>query len=147
MLLFRPVNRDADAEVVAVLLDEVLHGLLVVVDAVGGEGEAVAVEPVVVAAEEFRLDIITNLVDKLDFEERFSADEVPHHRLVGEIRGGFMVKHIVDESLGHLPRHPFFHVLAHEIAIFASQLAVFRDDEGDVFRHARLPRFVSIFDF
>lgn len=133
MFLLRPVNRYAYAEVVAVLLDEVLHGLLVVVDAVGGEGEAVAVEPVVVAAEEFRLDIVANLVDEFYLEERFTADEVPHHRLVGEIRVGLMVEYIVDKVLGHLPGHPFLHVLAHKVTVFASQLAVLGDDEGDRF--------------
>ena len=51
-----------------------------------------------------------------------------------------MVEHIVDEGLGHLPRHPLFHVLAHEVAVFAGQLAVLRNDEGDVLRHAGLPR-------
>ena len=147
MLLLRPVNRDADAEMVAVLLDEVLHGLLVVVDAVGGEGEAVRVEPVVVAAEEFCLDVVANLVDKLYFQKRLAADEVPHHRLVGEIGVGLIVKHIVDEGFGYFPRHSLLHVLAYKIAVLASQLAILGDDEGDVLRHAGLPRFIGIFDF
>ena len=48
MLLLRSVDGDTNAEVVAVLLDEVLHGLLMVVDAVGGEGETVTIEPMVI---------------------------------------------------------------------------------------------------
>ena len=119
MLLLRSVDGDSDGEVLAVLLDEVLHGLLVVVDAIGGKGEAVAVEPVVVATEEFRLDVVANLIDKLYLQERLAADEVPHHRLVGEIRVGLMVEHIIDKGLGHLPRHSFFHVFTHKIAVFA----------------------------
>lgn len=58
-----------------------------------------------------------------------------------------MIKHIVDEGLGHLPGHPFLHILAYKVAVFAGQLAILGDDEGDVLRHAGLPRFVSIFDF
>ena len=54
---------------------------------------------------------------------------------------------IVDKCLCHLLRHPFIYVLAHKIAVFAGQLAVFGDDEGDVLRHAGLPRFVTVFDF
>ena len=81
--------------------------------------------------------------DDLKFEEQLMqlADEIPHHRLVGEIGVGLMVEHIVDEGLGHLPRHPFLHVLAHEVAIFAGQLTVLSDDESDVLRHAGLPWF------
>lgn len=145
MFLLCSIDGDADAEVIAVLLDEVLNGLLMVVDAVGGEGEAVAVEPVVVTAEKFRLDVIANLVDQFDFEERLAADEVPHHRLVGEIRVGFMVEQIINKGLGYLPRHAFFHVFANEVAVFAGQLAVLRDDEGDVLRCAGLPRFCFLY--
>ena len=56
-----------------------------------------------------------------------------------------MVEHIVDEGLGHLPGHPLLHVFAHKVAVFAGQLAVLGDDEGDVLRHAGLPRFVITF--
>lgn len=139
MFLLRSVDGDTDGEVVAVLLDEVLHGFLVIVDAIGGEGEAVAVEPVVVTAEEFRLDVVANLVDKLYFQERLATDEVPYHRLVGENRVGLMFEHIIDEGLGHFPRHTFLHVLAYEVAVFTGQLAVFCDDEGDAFGNAVLP--------
>ena len=83
MFLLRSIDGDADGEVLAVLLDEVLHGLLVVVDAVGGEGEAIAVEPMMVPTEKLRLDIVANLVDKLYLQKRLAADEVPHHRLLG----------------------------------------------------------------
>ena len=57
-----------------------------------------------------------------------------------------MVEHKVDEGLSHLPRHPFLHVLAHEVAVFAGQLAVLRDDEGDVLRHAGLPTGILLLD-
>lgn len=128
------------------LFNEILHGFFMIVDAVGGEGEAVAIEPMVVTAEKLRLDVIANLVDKLYLKERLATNEVPHHRLIGEIGVGLMVEHIVDEGLGHLPRHPFLHVLAHEVTIFAGQLAVLRDDEGDVLRHTGLPTVVGIFN-
>ena len=100
----------------------------------------------VVAAEKFRLDVVANLVDKLNFEEWFAADEVPNHRFVSEIGVGLMVEHIVDEGLGHLPRHAFLHIFAYKIAIFAGQLAVLGDDEGDVFRHTALPGSLIIFN-
>ena len=103
VLLLRSVDSDADAEMVAVLLDEVLHGFFMVIDAVGGERESVAIEPVMVAAEKFRLDVVANPVDKLDFKERLAADEFPHHRLVSKIGVGLMVKHIVDEGFGNIP--------------------------------------------
>ena len=133
MFLLRSVDGDAYAEVVAVLLDEILNGFLMIVDAIGGEGESVTIEPMVIPTIQLDLDVIANLVDKFDFKERLAADKVPHHRLVGEIGVGLMVEHIVDESLGHFPRHPFLHVLAHKVAVFAGQLAVLSDDEGDVF--------------
>ena len=57
-----------------------------------------------------------------------------------------MIQHIVNEGLGHLPRHSLFHVFAHEVAVFAGQLAVLRDDEGDVLRHAGLPGVLIFFD-
>ena len=58
-----------------------------------------------------------------------------------------MIKHMIDESLGHLSWHAPLHIFAKKIAIFSSQLAVFGDDEGDVLRHAGLPRVLVIFDF
>ena len=134
VLLLRPINCDANAEVVAVLLDEVLHGLLVVVDAVGGEAETIRVEPMVVPTIQLDFDIVAYFVDKLYLKERLAANEVPHHRLISEIGVCFMVEHIVDEGLGHLPGHPFLHVLAHKVAVFAGQLAVLGYDESDVFR-------------
>lgn len=133
MLLLRSVNGDANGKMLTVLLDKVLNSFLMVIDAIGGERETVAIEPMMVSSKEFSLDIVANLIDKLYFKERLAADKVPHHRLVGKIGVGFMIEHIVDEGLGHLPRHPFFHVLAHEVAIFASQLAILGDDEGDAF--------------
>ena len=45
MLLLCPVDGDANGKVVAVLQDEVLHGFLMVVDAIGGEGETITIEP------------------------------------------------------------------------------------------------------
>ena len=146
MLLICSIDGDADGEVLTVLLDEILNGLLMVVDAVGGEGETVRVEQVMVTAIQFNFYIVANLVDEFYLKERLAADEVPHHRLVGEIGVGLMVKHIVDEGPGHLPRHPFLHVLAHEVAVFAGQLAVLGDDEGDVLRHAALPLLIVAFN-
>ncbi len=57
-----------------------------------------------------------------------------------------MVKHIVDESLGHLPGHALLHVFAHKVTVFAGQLTVFGDDEGDVLRHTRLPTRILLLD-
>lgn len=57
-----------------------------------------------------------------------------------------MVEHVVDEGLGHVPGHAFLHVLPHEVAVFAGQLAILGDDKGDVFRHAGLPSFIVLFN-
>lgn len=146
MLFFRPIDGDADGKVVAVFLDEILDGLLMVVNAVGGEREAVAIEPMVITTVQLDLDVVANLVNKFYLQERLAADEVPHHRLVCEIGVGLMVKHIVDEGLGYFPRHPLLHVLAHKVTILTSQLAVLGDNEGDVFRHATLPRSFVVFN-
>ena len=69
MFLFRSVDGDAYAEVVAVLLDEILNGFLMIVDAIGGEGEAVTIEPMVIPTIQLDLDVIANLVDKFYLKE------------------------------------------------------------------------------
>lgn len=92
----------------------------------------------VVAAEHLRLQVVADAVYQVDFQERLAADEVPHDTLLAHLI--LVVEDIVYGRLGHLPRHPLLRVLAHEVAVLASQLAVLRDDEGDVLRHAGLPR-------
>ena len=52
---------------------------------------------------------------------------------------------IVDKCLCHLLRHPFIYVLAHEVAVFAGQLAVICDDASDVFRHVGSPMSFIVF--
>lgn len=139
VLALGAVDGDADGEVVAVLLDEALHLGRVVVDAVGGEGEAVGVEPVVVQFEHAELEVVTDAVDELDFEEGLAADEVPDDALLAEVI--LASQHVVDEGLGGVPRHAFLDVLADQVAILAGQLAVLGDDERDVLGHALLPGF------
>lgn len=96
----------------------------------------------VVAAEHLGLEIVAYAVDKLDFEERLSADEVPYHRLFGEVV--LMVENIVDCRLGHVPRHALLLVLAHKIAIPACKLAILRDDEGDSLSSPNLPSVLGL---
>jgi hypothetical protein len=52
-----------------------------------------------------------------------------------------MVKDIVYGLFGNIKGHTFFLILAHQVAIFTSQLAVFCDNERNVLCHARLPVF------
>ena len=144
VLALRAVDGYADGEVVQVLLDEALHLLAVVVDAVGGEREAVGVEPMMIAAEHLLLQVIANLVYEVNLEERLAPDEVPHHALLLEVI--LMVEDIVNGLLCYLPGHPLLRVLPHEVAILASQLAVLRNDEGDGLGHAVLPRLCILFN-
>ena len=62
MLPSRAVNSDTDTQVRLVLLNKPLHFLRVVVDTVGRERETVGVEPMVITAKEFGLDIVAYLV-------------------------------------------------------------------------------------
>lgn len=119
---------------VAVLLNEPLHLLRVVVNAVGREREAVRVEPVVIPSVHLRLQIVTDLVYQFYLQERLAADEVPRHRFLSKFL--LAVENIVNSLLGHLPRHSLLRVLAHQVAVLAGQLAVLRHDERDGLRHA-----------
>lgn len=146
MFLLRSVDGDADGKVCQVLFDVILHGLLVVVDAIGREGEAIRVEPVMVTTEKFHLDVVADLINKLDFEKRFTTDEFPNHRFHSKFGVVLMVEHIVDEGFGNFPRHPLLNVFANKITVFTSQLTVLSDNEGNVLRHARLPSILVLFD-
>lgn len=97
-----------------------------------------------VPAEHFRLQVITDPVNQIDFEERLAANEVPYHTRLPHL--AFVVKDVVNGLLRHLPRHPLFRVLSHQITVFAGQLAILRHDERNVFRHAGLPTFIGFFD-
>lgn len=99
-----------------------------------------------VATEEFRLDVVAYLVDKLYLQERLSADKVPHHRFHSKFRVVLMVEYIVDKGFGNFPRHPLLNVFANKITVFTSQLTVLSDNEGNVLRHARLPSILVLFD-
>ena len=134
VLLARAVDGDADAQVRVVLGDELLYTVGVIVDAVGRERETVAVEPVVVQPEHLGLEIVANLVDQFYLQKRLATDKVPHHALLGEVL--LVPQDIVDSGLGRLPRHPLLLVLAHQVAILASQLAVLRYNKRDVLGNA-----------
>lgn len=144
VLALRTVDGDADGEVVAVLADEALHLVGVVVDAVGGEREAVRIEPVVAAAEHLCLQVVTNPVDEVYLEERLTADEVPHYALLRHLR--LMVEDVVNGLPSHLEGHPLFRVLPHEVAVLASQLTVLGDNEGDAFRRLSILERFIVFD-
>ena len=141
VFLLGAVDGDADAEVVAVLGDEALHRFAVIVDAVGGEREAVTVEPVVVQFKHSSFQIITNLIDKLNLQKWLAADEIPHHTFLSELV--LTAQHKVNKTLGRLPRHPLLDILPHQVAVFASQLAVLGDNEGDVLNDFFLPGIIA----
>ena len=97
-----------------------------------------------VPAEHLRFQVIAYPVNQIDFKERLAANEVPYHAFLPHF--AFVVKDVVNGLLRHLPRHPLFRVLPHQITVFAGQLAVLRHDERDVLRHAGLPAFAGFFD-
>ena len=137
MLLPGAVYGDANAQVAVVLLDEALHLLLVVVDAVGGEAEAVGVEPMVPPAEHLCLQVVADAVYQVYLDKWLPAYEVENDGFFRKLL--LPLQYVVYGRLGHLPRHAFLRVLAHQVAILAGQLAVLGDDEGDVLRLAGLP--------
>ena len=145
VLAARSVDGYSYAQVADILFDEPLHFLLVIVYSVGGEAEPVGVEPMVVATEHLDFQIVTNLVDQVDFEKRLSADEVPHDGLLCVFP--LMAEDIVDGRFRNVPRHALFFVFSDKIAVFASELAVFGDNKRDVFCHSFLPTFFVVFNF
>lgn len=98
----------------------------------------------VAATIHLRLQVVADLVDELNLQERLAANKVPYDTFLAELL--FAVKDIVDGLLGYLPRHPLLGVFSYQIAVFACQLAVFRDDERDVLRHSVLPAGIMFFD-
>lgn len=92
-----------------------------------------------IASEHLLLQVVANLVYEVNLEERLAPDEVPHHTLLLELI--LVVEDIVNGLLCHLPGHPLLRVLPHEVAILASQLAVFCDNERDILKRAFLPAF------
>ena len=137
VLPLRAVYGDAYAQVAVVLLNEALHLLLVVVDAVGGEAETVGIEPVMPPAEHFRLQVVADAVYQFYLDKRLPAYEVEDDRFFRKLL--LLLQYVVYGRLGHLPRHALLRVLAHQVAILAGQLAVLGDDEGDVLCLAGLP--------
>ena len=115
---------------IAILLDELLYFLRVVIDAVCGERESVGVKPMVIPAVHLHLQIVADSVNQVNLQKRLAADEVPDDTLFPELI--FSVQDIVNGLLRHLPGHPLLRVLPHEEAILASQLTVLRNDKGDV---------------
>ncbi len=99
----------------------------------------------VVQLEHAQLEIVADFVNQLNFQERLPTNKVPHHALLAELI--LLRQHIVNKLLRRLPRHPLLHILPHQIAILTSQLAVLRDYERDVLRHAILPCRVTFFYF
>lgn len=122
-----------------VFLDERLHLVGVVVNAIRRERETVTVEPVMIQAEHFRLEIIADLVYQVNLQEWFATDEVPRHTRFGK---HLLVREdVVNRRFGHWPLHPLLLVLTHQVAILASQLAILRHNECDTLSNTTLPLF------
>ena len=145
MLALGAVDGDAYAQVRVVLLDELLHLGSVVVDAVGREREAVAVEPVMAQAEHLGLEVVAYLVNQVNLHKRLTANEVPDHALLTKVI--LVAQNIVDSSLRSLPRHLLLLILPHKVTVLTSQLAILRDNKRDVLSHARLPCLATFFNF
>lgn len=145
VLALGAVDGDAYREVADVLLDELLHLGSVVVDAIGREREAVAVEPVMAQAEHLGLEVVAYLVNQVNLHKRFAANEVPNHALLTKVI--LVAQNIVDSSLRGLPRHLLLLILPHKVTILTSQLAILRDNKRDVLSHARLPCLATFFNF
>ena len=126
----------------SILLDKVLHFLRAIVDAISGEGKAIGIEPMVVSTVHLHFEIIAYLIYQIYLQERLTADKVPNDTFLFHII--LMIEDIVYSSLSYLPGHSLFRVLTYEVAVFASELAVLGDNEGDILGHAILPSF-SIF--
>lgn len=88
----------------------------------------------VVSAEHLCFKIVAYFVYQVNFEERFSADEVPHNAFFLHII--LMVEDIVNCQFSYLPGHTLFRVFPYEVAIFAGKLAVFGNDESDRLCHS-----------
>ena len=99
----------------------------------------------VVQLEHAQLQIVANLVNQGNLQERLATDKVPHHALLAEIL--LVAEDKINKLLRRLPRHPLLHILPNQIAILTRQLAVLRDNERDILRHARLPRLSICFYF
>ena len=65
----------------------------------------------VIASEHLLLQVIANLVDEVNLEERLAPDEVPYHALLLEVI--LMVEDIVNGLLCYPPGHPLLRVLPH----------------------------------
>ncbi len=100
--------------------------------AVRRQAEPVAVKPGMSLRGEFPLDVPANLIDEIDLQEWFAADEVPDDRLLGE---EIPVLHdVVYRPPGHVEAHPVPRVLSHQVTITAAELTVFRHHKCHCFR-------------
>ena len=132
MLLLRTIDSYANTQMLAVLLDEILHFLRMIINTICRETKPVGIKPMMVSAEHLCLQIITDFINQIYFQKWFSTDKVPHHGLFTKVL--FMVKNIVNRLLGNLPGHTLFRILPYEIAILTGKLTILGDDEGDILR-------------
>ena len=90
-----------------------------------------------IQTKHFRLDIIADFVNQINFQKWLTTNKIPCNGFLWEI--SLIFKNIINGFLCHLPGKTLFGILPHEIAILASQLAIFRNDKRDVLRHTRSP--------
>ena len=120
-----------------ILLDEPLHLFFMIVDTIGWKRKAIGVKPMVIPAKHFCFQVITYFVYQIYLQKRFPTNEIPNDRLFPELV--LMVENVINSLFCYLPGHLLFCILSYEVAVFTSKLAVFRDYEGDVLCHPRLP--------
>ena len=77
------------------------------------------------------LRVFDDLIDQINFEERFAADEIPYH--LGFREEIPVLQNIIDGGLCHFERHAVPVVLVYQVAVCAAEVTLFGDNKGDAF--------------
>lgn len=93
-------------------------------------------------AVHLHFQVVANLVYQINLKKWFASNEVPYHTLLLHLV--LIAEDIINRQLRHLPWHPLLCILPHQVAILASQLAVLRNNEGDILGGAGLPRLTLV---
>lgn len=93
-------------------------------------------------AVHLHFQVVANLVYQINLKKWFAPNEVPYHTLLLHLV--LIAEDIINRLLRHFPWHPLLGILPHQVAILASQLAVLRNNEGDILGGAGLPRLISV---
>ena len=89
----------------------------------------------VLPAEHLHLQIVAYLVNQLYLYERLATNEIPHNTRLSHIL--LVTEDVVNILPCYLVVHSLFRILPYEVAVFAGELAVLRDNERDGFLHSQ----------